>query len=110
MNNYEKPIVVKNEEIAEGVYAASGNGTPGCDSRYMNGVYVYPSYGWDNPMKEHYGCLGCPAYRATGCGLLVDQAYLDGALSYDTDNGKRKPNWESMGYTDTTIVNDQTHF
>lgn len=26
MNNYEKPIVVETEELAEGIYAASGNG------------------------------------------------------------------------------------
>ena len=95
--------------MSEGVYAASGD-RPGCDSRFMNGTYVHPSYGWDNPMKEHYGCLGCPAYRENGCALIIDQAYLDGALSYDTDNGYRKPSWETMGYEDTTIVDGTTHF
>lgn len=30
MKTYEKPVVLANEELAEGVYAASGTGTPEC--------------------------------------------------------------------------------
>lgn len=74
MMKYEKPIIQINSEMAEGVYAASGstNGRPGCDSDYMNFTYQHYSGGWDKTVKEYYGCIGCPAYRETGCALLVD--------------------------------------
>lgn len=113
MSTYTKPVVLTNEELAEGVYAASGSSTPGCDSKYMQGVFVAPSYGWENTMKEHYGCLGCPAYSYENggeCGLL--NHYVDSGLagSYDTDAGNRMPEWERMGYTDTTIVDETTHY
>ena len=93
MREYNKPFVEIIGETAEGVYAASG--VPGCDSAAMQGVYQHYQGGWDKTVKEYYGCIGCPAYRETGCGLAVDQAYLDGATSYDTDNGKRMPEWEA---------------
>lgn len=37
MKQYQKPIAVVNDELAEGVYAASGstNKGPKCDSKYM---------------------------------------------------------------------------
>ncbi|MCM1215774.1 MAG: hypothetical protein NC331_03010 [Lachnospiraceae bacterium] len=116
MSSYEKPIVLANEELAEGVYAASGavisnsdgsNGRPGCDSKYMAGIYQHYQGGWNNTVKEHYGCIGCPAYREEGCGLQIDQAYLDGATSYDVDNGKRMPTWESEGFAEDHMVNDE---
>ena len=47
---------------------------------------------------SHLGCNGCPAFRWNGCGLQLDQAFLDGATSYDTDNGKRMPGWEAKGH------------
>lgn len=116
MTNYEKPVILVNEELAEGVYAASGtnvdsdstsgNGTPGCDSKYMAGVYQHYQGGWNKTAKEFYGCIGCPAYRETGCGLQVDQAYLDGATSYNVDNGNRMPEWERQGATDDRMVDD----
>lgn len=116
MKNYKKPVVLANEELAEGVYAASGavssssssdNNTPGCDSQYMAGVYQHYQGGWDKTVKEFYGCIGCPAYRENGCGLQVDQAYLDGATSYNVDNGNRKPTWESKGFSDDHMVNNE---
>ncbi len=126
MSTYKKPIVLVNEELSEGVYAASGipgvetettvpttNSNPGCDSKYMNGVFAAPNYGWEVTMKEHYGCLGCPAYSfANGgeCGLL--NHYIDSGIagSYDTDAGNRMPEWERKGYTDATIVDETTHY
>jgi len=93
MKEYEKPMVDIVTEAAEGVYAASGK--PGCDSKWMNSTYQHYQGGWDKTVKEYYGCIGCPAYRETGCALEVDQAYLDGATSYNTDNGMRMPEWET---------------
>lgn len=115
VKKYEKPLVIVDDGLYEGVYAASGDVTgtessaPGCDSQYMNGVWQAPSYDWSNgtpTYKYNYGCLGCPAYRAEGCGLQIDQAYLDGATSYDVDNGNRMPTWESKGHTADELVTE----
>ncbi len=109
MKNYEKPVVLSNEELVEGIYTASGdmvaeNNTtatnaarPGCDSKYVNGVWHKDNYDGDTYLS-HLGCNGCPAFRWNGCGLQLDRAFLDGATSYDTDNGKRMPGWEAKGH------------
>lgn len=105
MDIYEKPIVLLNEELAEGVYAASGgavedassNNGPSCDSKYVNGVWHKDTYDGKTYLS-HLGCNGCPAFRWNGCGLLIDEAYLNGAKSYDADNGKRMPGWEAKGH------------
>jgi hypothetical protein len=107
MMEYMKPMIVGNEELAEGVYAASGSDTPKCDSKYMNGVYAAPQYNtWNNPMKEHYGCLGCPAFTETACGLQTHYVNSGQAGSYDADAGKRMPGWEQKGHTEDEIVNE----
>lgn len=109
MKNYEKPVVLSNEELVEGIYTASGDmvaentttagnaARPGCDSKYVNGVWHKDNYDGDTYLS-HLGCNGCPAFRWNGCGLQLDQAFLDGATSYDTDNGKRMPGWEAKGH------------
>lgn len=125
MKMYEKPIILKTEEAMEGIYLASGDagaggggGRPGCDSIYMQGVWqAQDNSSWGNSTrgyKQQFGCLGCPANRGGGasdagnggCGLLIDQAYLDGATSYDVDNGNRKPEWERRGYGPDDTVTD----
>ena len=120
MINYEKPVVLISEELAEGVYAASGavegnsnaaNGGLKCDSVYMMGVWQDQNHetwapGETKSYKEQFGCLGCPANTANGCGLLnhyVDSGY---ASSYETDNGNRKPSWEKKGYGPDDPVSD----
>ena len=109
MNKYVRPAVVVMDGCAECVYSASGSaGTPGCDSKYMKGVYESYKGGWNKTVRSLYGCHGCPAYRAEGCGLLIDQAYIDGATSYDVDNGKRMPTWEAMGKTEGYMITDET--
>ena len=40
MKNYERPVMIRTEELAEGVYLASGGIK--CDSVYMNGVWQAP--------------------------------------------------------------------
>ena len=44
MEKYIKPIFILNEELCEGIYAASGNVHKeyGRNSIYMNGIYYYP--------------------------------------------------------------------
>lgn len=112
MRNYEKPMVLVNEELAEGVYAASGdnNNGPKCDSIYMQGVWQAPDYsdwrGTTRGYKQQFGCLGCPANTPSGCGL--QSHYIDSgeADSYDVDNGNRKPSWEKKGYGPDDPVTD----
>ena len=111
---YEKPIVIPAEDVAEGVYMASGavnsggNGQPGCDSKYVNGVWHKDNYDGKTYLS-HLGCNGCNAFRSNGCGLQIDQAYLDGAKSYDVDNGKRKPGWEAKGHQPDEEINWETY-
>lgn len=119
---YEKPIVVPVEGTAEGIYMASGStngannanagsGELKCDSIYMNGVWQDQNHttwapGETKGYKEQFGCLGCPANTANGCGLLthyVDSGY---ASSYEVDNGNRKPSWEKKGYGPNDPVTD----
>ncbi len=115
---YTKPVVTVGEGISEGVYAASGdvltngNSAIACDSRYMNGVWQKPDYSdWAGTMRgyrQQFGCLGCPAYRDTGCGIAAGNDYdaSGNAGSYDTDNGNRMPSWEAKGYGPDDPVTD----
>lgn len=115
MKNYEKPIVLANNELFEGVFAGSGiqaGGTGGgtgdgdtgsgvivqCNSAYMNGTYQAPD--WNNTSTNigRYGCNGCPAERqGTHCGLLTDYVTSGYADSYKQNAGNYKPLWESKG-------------
>lgn len=113
MKNYEKPIVMANNELSEGVYAASGatdNG-PKCDSIYMKGVWQKSDYsqwatGEQRGYKKQFGCLGCPANRHNGCGLQSDYVDSNFSKSYDADSGNRKPSWEKKGYGPDDPVTD----
>lgn len=115
---YQKPVVLSLEDVAEGVFMASGaadidNGLK-CDSVYMRGVYQHQdtSSWWENGVetprgyKANFGCLGCPAYTEYGCGLETHYTDSGEAASYDTDNGSRMPTWEAKGYGPDDIVTD----
>lgn len=117
MNSYETPKVIENQDVSEGVYMASGDdaannssGGPGCDSQYMNGVWQAPDYsswnGGTRGYKQQFGCLGCPANTANGCGLQTHYIESGKASSYDVDNGNRKPSWEKKGYKPDDTVSD----
>lgn len=117
MNSYETPKVIENQDISEGVYMASGTGTagnaggaPGCDSQYMKGVWQAPDYsdwnGGTRGYKQQFGCLGCPANTANGCGMLSHYIESGEASSYDVDNGNRMPSWERKGYGPNDTVSD----
>lgn len=114
MKNYESPIVHVQEEVNEGVYAASG--TVGgqnqvkCDSKYMQGVWQAPDYsdwgGGTRGYKQQFACLGCPANTANGCGLETHYEDSNHASSYEVDNGNRMPSWERKGYGPDDTVTD----
>lgn len=118
MGEYQKPVVVTNDELAEGVYTASGvpsdtsnsDGGPKCDSIYMKGVWQAPDYsnwnGVDRGYRQQFGCLGCPAYTANACGLKTHYIDSGEASSYEVDNGNRMPSWERKGYGPDDVVTD----
>lgn len=115
MKQYQKPIAVVNDELAEGVYAASGSNTSGdngpkCDSKYMKGVWQAPDYsdwgGKTRGYKQQFACLGCPANTGNGCGLQTHYVESGNASSYDVDDGNRKPSWEKKGYGPNDPVTD----
>jgi hypothetical protein len=58
--------------------------------------------------KQQFGCNGCPANTGSGCGLLTHYVDSNYAASYETDNGKRMPDWEAKGYGPDDIVSDWT--
>jgi len=103
MKNYEKPVVMVNEELAEGVYAASGDKaanvnaeTSGpkykCESIYMNGVYQQGTW---NPIEDGYkkgrGCEGCPAQNGNSCRFVTAPEQMNW-------DGDFRPSWEVAGH------------
>lgn len=104
MRKYEKPIIEVNNELAEGVYAASGDIK--CDSKYMQGQFQAPIYTWvgTEGFKAIFGCQGCRAYRGSACGLLTDYLNSSQASSYDADAGRRMPAWEYNGCEPYAVV------
>lgn len=82
MNNYEKPIVVETEELAEGIYAASG-GTGGGGACYTVTAYIHqtPENG-----RENY-CIQANATHAAANGhhstAQVLTLYFNQAVTYD---------------------------
>ena len=74
MKKYERPIVIANSELSEGVYAASGGAYASalCQSSSRNGVF-------DSNL-----CIGCPAFNNNGCNI---------ENNYKPNNDYR-PQWE----------------
>jgi hypothetical protein len=104
-------MILANEGLAEGVYAASGDTASviKCDSKYMNGIWQHQKGGnSEDGYKSVYGCLGCPAYTETACGLVTHYEASGNAESYNNDNGKRKPAWEWLGYKPDEYVTNWT--
>jgi hypothetical protein len=118
MKSYEKPVVLSNEEISEGIFAASGGGVeaaapgeaaaggnedygskPGCDSKYMGGVFQAPKWSFTTNI-DTYGCNGCVANRNDQSCVLSDPELEEPSkwASYRVDDGHRMPKWEAMGF------------
>lgn len=109
MKEYSKPLLDIVQE-AEGVYAASGAAK--CDSKYMLGIWqgqdTSPWGAGTRSYKQQFGCLGCPANTANGCGLDTHYPESGYAGSYDVDAGNRMPSWERKGYGPDDSVEDWT--
>lgn len=113
MELYNKPVVLLNEELSEGVYAASGADdnttqmpdTPDtepkleqvCDSIYMKGNYVQPDFSdWANGTNINgRGCEGCPACWSDGSCHVA---------SYPAEEDCR-PSWEVQGKSPNALWN-----
>jgi len=103
MGSYEIPMVLANEDVSEGVYAASGaaNHQSGCQSIYMKGVFQANTRftnitDWSNDSdvkhkEKERGCEGCP-YNWGHC------AVKDANANAGQD---ARPSWEKKGYKDT---------
>jgi hypothetical protein len=114
MEGYERPVVFLNEELAEGIYAASGavgdiggggaevgdtedagsgsGGVLGCGSMYMNGIWERGDDWTKNTYRAQVGCNGCEAYTATGCGLQNGKPLKANITTEDL-----RPSWEKAG-------------
>ncbi len=90
MERYEKPIVLMNEDISEGIYAASGSGSKEskCDSKYFKGTWHQMIY-TTNPISSDRGCEGCYGN------------WNDGSCHVQNYERKEKdqfmPSWEKAG-------------
>jgi hypothetical protein len=119
MKNYEKPMIIANDELAEGVYAttsgatsngaaASGTAVSGCDSIYMQGHYQAADFNKQNATYgERLGCTGCPAFAYNYCQL--EDYYRTQYTSYEVDNGNRRPAWETKGHTYDELIDWNTY-
>lgn len=101
---YEKPIITLQNDLAEGVYTASGDSyytgptttgadgnTVGCQSQYMKGIQQTPHHHYDGDLSQYQmidrGCEGCPADQYTFC-----------ALNLVSSSNVLKPTWEQRGF------------
>lgn len=71
MKSYQKPIVLKSDELCEGIYLDSGDSVRGssCESKYMKGNFQKPKDWYlDTDTMISRGCEGCPAaYSYSEC-------------------------------------------
>lgn len=94
--NYEKPVAILLDDLAEGVYAASGaTGGDGsdaavCQSLYMNGVPRTPIHSVQGGEYRRIdrGCEGCPALQYDGACRLDLGPFGDPLM----------PHWEREGH------------
>jgi len=99
MMHYEKPVILQVENLAEGIYLASGDvaDNGGCESQYMNGEWHQQKWyiSEPTPVIEAYGCRGCAADDGHKC-KLKEQAKWNG--------GVFKPQWEQDGKDPNEMV------
>jgi hypothetical protein len=103
---YKKPLIVATDDVAEGVYTASGvadgtNETRVCQSQTRNGVwkeaYCSPrksnaAYTFDGTISydDYYACMGCAADVSFHCVLQTGEELRSGSTQL-------KPTWEAKG-------------
>ena len=99
MTRYEKPDILRVDNLAEGIYLASGDPVeeqPVCMSKYLKGNWIKPSRGtYQGARLEVWGCEGCPADDGDGCKILKGEVH---------DNMDYRPNWEKAGLSPDEIT------
>ena len=94
MKNYEKPIVILNEELSEGIYTYSGSTAKRCKSIYILGIPQTPTYNsYEDGYKLGRGCEGCPAWNSSKC--VCRLAVSPEEMNWD---GDFRPTWEVQGH------------
>lgn len=91
MMHYEKPDILRVDNLSEGVYLASG-GVPICGSIYLRGEWRKPWGNSNGTMLEVRGCEGCSADDGDGCKIKK------GKYDQLNPNGDFRPTWEQKGY------------
>lgn len=89
MMHYEKPDILRVDNLSEGVYLASG-GLPVCGSAYMGGHYHIPNPNDASNVMAFRGCDGCSAQDGDKCKIEV------GAYDQLNPNGIFMPTWEQQ--------------
>lgn len=89
MKHYEKPDILRVDNLNEGVYLASGN--PVCGSKYLMGNWIKPWGTSNGTIKQVRGCEGCSADDGNKCKIAV------GDTSQLNANGDFRPTWERDG-------------
>lgn len=86
MKTYEKPVVLANEELAEGVYAASGAGGSDC---YEVTAYIHqtPQTGRGDYRIQVNGKHNATGHHSTGQVLIL---YFNQSVDYVSSNGTLK--------------------
>jgi hypothetical protein len=101
---YKKPLIVATDDVAEGVYTASGDEVADsrvCQSQARNGVWkeayyssrrANPEYTFDGTQTydDFYACTGCAADVNFHCVLQTGESLRAGRTAL-------KPLWESKG-------------
>lgn len=84
MMNYEKPVVLANEDVAEGVYAASGTG--GGENCYTVGAYITqtPQTGNERYTIHVDGQHNSSTHHSTGQVLVLS---FNMPVTYNWSNG-----------------------
>ena len=92
---YESPVFIQSDELAEGIFMASGEDVPGsktCNSVYMKGVFKKDDFSnWSSGTLMDVGCLNCPANWGR---CAVNDPYL-------SKPGPYMPLWEKLGHAPT---------
>lgn len=103
MSNYDKPMILANEELAEGVYAASGTnpGTGGSEWRangYKIGEYRQNDY---SPNPGHYYVnVDLTPGSSDSCTVTLT---FNGAVNSAVIGGNSAMSW-SLSYSGSTVT------
>ncbi len=89
MMHYEKPDILRVDNLSEGVYLASGQFV--CGSKYLQGNWIKPWQQSSGDIMHVRGCEGCSADDGAKCKISV------GDTSQLNANGDFRPTWEIDG-------------